>query len=167
MSFLYLPADPTTVIMSATEYAQQGLELGAVYSNRYGELFRFVKNAGADTSVQYKLATWLTGGARGSATMTDATSTDGTLGTVTRICGIWQAAIPTLYYGFLLVVSDYTNVYTDDGVVDGDYLVMDGGATHTFIADTAVAGEEHAVFGQARAADNDTTHLVLAAVNCL
>lgn len=132
-----------------------------------GEMYRYVQNGGATTSVVAKLATWLTAGTRGVATMTDGTSTDGTLGTVYGVCGVWQAAIPTLSFGWLLVVSDYCDVYTDDGVADGDYLVGDGGATHTFIADTAAAGEEHAVFGIARAADNDTTHLVKASINCL
>ena len=132
-----------------------------------GEIFRYVQNGGADTTVVAKLATWKTAGTRGVATMTDGSSTDGGLGTVYGVCGVWQKAITTLRWGVLCVVSDYTDVYTDDGVADGDYLVGDGGATHTFIADTAAAGEEHAVFGIARAADNDTTHLVKAAINCL
>ncbi len=132
-----------------------------------GEMFKYVQNGGANTTVIAKLATWLTAGTRGVATMTDATSTDGTLGTVYGVCGVWQKALVTLHWGVILCVSDYCDVYTDDGVADGDYLVGDGGATHTFIADTAVAGEEHAVFGIARAADNDTTHLVKASINTL
>ena len=127
-----------------------------------GEIFRYVQNGGADTTVIAKLATWKTAGTRGVATMTDGSSTDGGLGTITKPCGVWQKAIVTLHWGVLLVSSDYTDVYTDDGVADGDYLVMDGGATHTFIADTAAAGEEHGVFAMARAADSDTTHLVKA-----
>ena len=131
-----------------------------------GEMYKYVQNGGTTTTVVAKLATWLTAGTRGVATMTDGSSTDGTLGTVYGVCGVWQKALVTLHWGCILVVSDYCDVYTDDGVVDGDYLVGDGGATHTFIADTAVAGEEHAVFGIARAADNDTTHLVKASINC-
>lgn len=132
-----------------------------------GEIFRYVQNGGADTTVIAKLATWKTAGTRGVATMTDGSSTDGGLGTVYGVCGVWQKAIVTLHWGVILVVSDYCDVYTDDGVADGDYLVGDGGATHTFIADTAAAGEEHAVFGIARAADSDVTHLVKASINCL
>jgi len=151
----------TTTIDSTARYA-----LGQIaWDMSTGEAFRYVKNGGATTSVATKLATWLTAGTRGVATMTDATSTDGTLGTVYGVCGVWQAAIPTNNYGWLCVVSDYTDVFTDGGVVDGDYLVGDGGATHTFIADTAVAGEEHAVFGIARADDVSTN--VKAAINCL
>ncbi len=158
-----LPAVPTSFIGTVKEW-----DLGQLFlSNATGEVFKYVQNGGADTTVQYKLATWKTAGGRGVATMTDGSSTDGTLGTVAATAGVWQAAIPTTQYGLLLVASDYCDVYTDDGVVDGDYLVLDGGATHTFIADTAVAGEEHAVFGIARAADNDTTHLVKASIWCL
>lgn len=159
----YFDRSVATSIDSTQRYA-----LGQIaWDLSSGEAFQYVQNGGADTTVVAKLATWKTAGTRGVATMTDGSSTDGGLGTVYGVCGVWQAAVPTTKYGWLLKVSDYTDVYTDDGVADGDYLVGDGGATHTFIADTAVAGEEHAVFGIARAADNDTTHLVKASVNCL
>lgn len=156
-----LDRDPSLVIDATPRMSLGGL----YYKGSTGEIYRYVYNFGADTSVSTKLATWATGQGRGYATMTDATSTDGTLGTITRVCGIWQAAVPTTKYGLLLVVSDYADVFTDGGVVDGDYLVMDGGATHTFISDTAVAGEEHGIFGQARAADVSTN--VKAAINCM
>ncbi len=163
-----LPADPTTYIGTAgTAGADSGIgRLGQLYINpATGEMYKLVQNGGSTTTVATKLATWLTAGARGIATMTDGSSTDGTLGTVYGVCGVWQAAIPTLCYGLLLVSSDYTDVFTDGGVVDGDYLVGDGGATPTFIADTAVAGEEHAVFAIARADDVGTN--VKASVFCL
>ncbi len=136
-----------------------------------GDMYRAVKNGGADTSVATKLACSKAGAGsgagvgRGIVTMTVADVTSGTLGTVTRAVGIWMAAVPTGYCGFLLVVSEYCHVFTDTGVVDGDYLVCDGGGTETFIADTAVAGEEHAVFGHALADDISTD--VLASVNFL
>jgi len=130
-----------------------------------GEIYRFVKNGGADTTVATKLACSKAAAGRGIVTMTVADVTSGTLGTVTRAVGIWQAAVPLNYCGFLLVVSDYCDVFTDGGVVDGDYLVCDGGGTETFIADTAAAGEEHAVFGHALADDVSTN--VKASVNFL
>jgi hypothetical protein len=136
-----------------------------------GDIYRFVKNGGADTSVATKIACSKAGAGsgagvgRGTVTMTVADVTSGTLGTITRGVGLWQAAVPTGYCGWLLVVSEYAHVFTDGGVVDGDYLVIDGGGTETFIADTAVAGEEHGVFGQALADDISTD--VLARVNFL
>lgn len=143
-------------------------DLGCLYQGANGDIFMYVKNAGADTAaVATKLACNKTGGTRGEMTMDAGETTAGGLGTVTKAAGIWQYAVDFGNYGYILVVSPYCDVYTDDGVADGDFLVCDGGATETFIADTAVAGEEHAVFGCALAADNDTTHLVKARVNFL
>lgn len=148
------------------------MTVGALYQdNATGDIYRYVKNGGADTTVATKIACSKAGAGsgagvgRGVVTMTVADVTSGTLGTVTRGVGLWVAAIATGKYGLILVVSEYCHVYTDGGVVDGDYLVVDGGGTETFIADTAVAGEEHAVFGHALADDISTD--VLASVNFL
>ena len=46
---------------------------------------------------------------------------------------------------------------TDGGVAAGDPLVIDGGATPSFVFDTAVAGEEHLVVAIAMAADASTS----------
>lgn len=121
-----------------------------------GEYFRYVKNGGADTTVATKLACRKAAATRGILTMTVADVTSGTLGTITKAYGIWMAAVPLNSCGWVLIESDYADVFTDGGVVDGDYLVVDGGGTETFQADTAVAGEEHGIFGMALADDIST-----------
>jgi len=158
-----LTSDPTS-----TNDETDKAGVGTLYAAGNGDVYMYVENAGADTNaVQYKLACNKTAGTRGQMTMDAGETTAGGLGTVTKPAGIWQYAVSFGNFGYILVQSPYCDVYTDDGVADGDALVCDGGATETFIADTAVAGEEHAVFGHALAADNDTTHLVKAKVNFL
>jgi hypothetical protein len=152
--------DATTTVYTTNP----GIDVGQIFETDFGDRVMFVKNTGADTDgVVAKLAFYEAAGARGEICMDDAEVTNGTLGTVTRPAGVFLGAIPFGGFGWIQV-SGRCNVYTDDGVADGDYLVADGGATVTGIADTAVAGEEHAVFGCAQAADNDTTHLVVAQV---
>lgn len=158
---IVLDRDPSLIIDSSPRYNLGEL----ILRPGTGEIYQYVKNGGADTTVATKLACNKAAATRGVKTMTQADVTSGTLGTITRACGIWQAAIPLNYYGVLLVVSDYADVFTDGGVVDGDYLVVNGGATEDFLADTAVAGEEHGVFGVALADDVSTN--VKARVNFL
>lgn len=143
--------------VTTTYTTNPGITVGSIFENEYGDRFMFVKHTGADTNAaQYKLAFYETGGARGEVCMDDAEVTNGTLGTVTRPAGVWQAAVPFGGFGYIQI-SGRGSVFTDGGVVDGDYLVADGGATVDGIADTAVAGEEHAVFGMAMADDVSTT----------
>jgi len=153
---------PASIVDATARY-----NLGELlYDKRTGDIYRYILHSpgSATSSVVGKLACNKAAGTRGVVTMLQTDVTSGTLGTITKIAGVYQAVLTLGQYGVVLVSSDYTDVYTDDGVVDGDYLVCDGGATETFIADTAVAGEEHGIFGLALAADNDTTHLVKAAV---
>lgn len=101
----------------------------------------------------------------GTCTMTAGDCVAETLGTVADPVGVLVKALTTAYYGYVLV-DGHGSVYTDDGVVVGDFLVADGAGSPDGIADTAVAGEEHAVFARALANDDDTTHLVTARVYC-
>ena len=128
-----------------------------------GYLYRYAKNGGTAAAVATQIACFHTTAAKGVLTMTAGTSLVGTLGTVAgEFAGIWMAAIPANYFGLVLCEGETIDkdgtllLKTDGGVVAGDPLVVDGAGTPTFIADTAVAGQEHAVFGFARADDVST-----------
>jgi len=127
----------------------------------------YVKLAGADAGVVGKYALRHTDEptTEGSVTMTAASAIPEALGSVADPVGVFVKAITAGYFGYLLREGRGT-VFTDDGVAEGDFLVCDGGTTPTFIADTAVAGEEHAICGRALADDSDVTHLVTAEVYC-
>lgn len=149
-----------------TAYATNpGYDLGSVHENGYGDRFMFVKNVGSSSTVVGKLACWDTGGARGEVSMTVGDVATPGLSTTSKACGVWLSVVAQNEFGFMQI-SGRASVYTDDGVADKDFLVCDGGDTETFIADTAADGEEEAIFGQAMAADNDTTHLVTAIIWC-
>lgn len=154
------PSDP-----DATNDETATADVGTLYMWEH-DVLMYVKNASADTNaVATKLACYKTGGTRGEVTMKASEVTSGTLGTVTKPAGVWAYAVSFGNFGYIRVQSNYCDVFTDGGVVDGDPLVCDGGATETFIADTAVAGEEHGVFGHALADDVSTN--VKARINCL
>lgn len=117
-------------------------------------VFMYVKNDSADTAgVVGKMACAKAASAYGKVTMKASEITSGGLGTVTKPMGIFMSALPFGSFGWIQVRGRTTTLITDGGVVDGDPLVCDGGATETFIADTAVAGEEHAVIGHALSDD--------------
>ena len=163
--------DPWTVNFDAIDTVGDAL-VGGLYYDK-GELYMFVYNASADTdAVKGQFAAQDNSGNIGDMTMKAAEVMDGTLGTVTRATGIWCVAVSFGNWGFIKVVgwtkdeSDAAFLVTDGGVVGGDPLVLDGGGTPTFIADKAVAGEEHAVVAHALAND-DATPVVLASLNCL
>ncbi len=103
---------------------------------------------------------------RGSVTVTAADAIAETLGTVAQPVGIYVKAITVGRWGYLLR-NGTGSLYTDDGVVSGDFLVLDGAGTPTGVFDTCAAGEEHAASARALADDNDTTHLVTARVYCV
>lgn len=147
--------------------------LGGLYYHQ-GELFMFVLNNSADTdSILGQLALWDDAGTKGYVTMKAGEAGDGgVLGTVAKAVGMWPDVVAFGNYGFLKVVgwgndADGDKILvTDGGVAQGNPLVCDGGATPTFICDTAVAGEEHAVIGTALA-DDTAGNVVLATLNCL
>lgn len=158
----------TNVSMAAltTAYATNpGYDLGQIVENGKGYRYMFVKNVGSSSTVVGKLACWDTAGAEGEVSMTVGDVVTPGLSTTSKACGVWISVVAQNEFGFMQI-SGRATVYTDDGVADKDFLVCDGGDTETFIADTAVDGEEEAIFGQALAADNDTTHLVTAIIWC-
>lgn len=163
--------DPWTTDLEAIETTGDAYVGGLMYHK--GELFMFVYNASADTdAVKGQFACQDNGGGIGNMTMKAAEVMDGTLGTVTRAKGIWCYAVQFGNWGFIKVVgwtkdeNDDAFLVTDGDVVGGDPLVCDGGAAPTFIADKAIAGEEHGIVAHA-VADDDGTPVVLADLNCL
>lgn len=145
-------------------------DLGDYFSWR-GILFRLGYNAGSGAGVAGELAGhFLTTPSPGHLTCVAAEWLDGTLGTINRafgmVCYAWTAG----NYAYLQVRGYTTTngrrsgtafLKTDGGVVKGDYLVPDGGATPDGVVDTMVAGEEHGLVAQAL--DDDTAgNLVVA-----
>lgn len=72
--------------------------------------------------------------------------------------------VPTADYYCYVLAKGVGSVKTDDGVSAGNRLVAH---TADGTSDTMADGEEEQTFGVALADDNDTTHLVLAAINCV
>lgn len=139
-----------------------------------GATFMCVKNAGSGAGVAGELVgLFLTTPAVGEITAVAAEWIDGTLGTVNPALGMLTYASTAGRYCYILRKGWTTTngradgtafLKTDGSVVKGDYLVPDGGATPDGVADTAAAGEEHAVFGYA-IADDTAGSLVIAKVN--
>ena len=143
---------------SFTEYGTtQKLALGTVMEDEFGSRYQYCYQAGADTAVVGQLACHFTTHSRGYISMTAATAVAETLGTVDKPAGMYLAAVPTVNYCWIQISGYTTLLQTDGGVVQGDFLVNDGGATPTFVCDTAVAGEEHGVIAYALADDVSTT----------
>lgn len=129
-----------------------------------GGTFMAAKNIGSGAGVAGELVGhFLTTPTVGGFTAVAAEWLDGTLGTVNPALGMLCAA-STAGRGCYIMRRGYTTtngqsdgtalLKTDGGVVKGDYLVPDGGATPDGVADTAVAGEEHGIVGYA--IDDDT-----------
>lgn len=150
-----------------TEYdTTQYHPLGALVEDGIN-VYMYVKNDSADTNGAVgKMACAKAASAYGKVTMKASEVTSGTLGTVTKPFGIFMSALPFTNFGWIQVRGRTTALVTDGGVVDGDYLVCDGGGTETFIADTAIAGEEHGVIGRALS-DDTAGNVVEAIVNFL
>lgn len=157
---------------TANNTADAQATVGQIYTYN-GARFMYCKNAGSGAGVAGELCgLFLTTPAVGQATCVAAEWIDGTLGTVNPALGMVCVAWTAAYYAYILVegwtttdgtASGTAFLKTDGGVVKGDYLVPDGGATPDGVADTAVAGEEHGVFGYA--IDDDTAgSLVIAKV---
>lgn len=147
--------------------------VGGIYTYNGGE-FMYCYNAGSGAGVAGELCgLFLTTPSIGHATCVAAEWLDGTLGTVNptlgMVCYAWTAGryAYVMRKGWTTTTGDRNGtafLKTDGGVVKGDYLVPDGGATPDGNADTAVAGEEHAVVGYA--IDDDTGgNLVIAMLN--
>lgn len=136
-----------------------------------GNTFMFVKNAGSGDGVAGELGgIFLTTPAVGEITYVAAEWLDGTLGTVNPALGMCPVASTAGRYQYVLrrgwtttngLASGTAFLKTDGGVVKGDYLVPDGGATPDGVVDTAVAGEEHGIVGYALA-DDTAGSLVIA-----
>lgn len=90
-------------------------------------------------------------------TNTATSAIDSALATVNICAGVAVGTVADASYGFVQVSGLCGNVTTDGGVAAGDNLVVNGAGTPDGVADTAVAGEEHAVFGLALAADVSTS----------
>ena len=158
-------------VTSVTTTAQASV--GQLYSYR-GSTYMYVLNAGSGAGVAGELGgIFLTTPVPGSITYVAAEWLDGTLGTVNPALGMCCYATPAGSYAYVLrngiTTTDGTStgtafLKTDGGVVKGDYLVPDGGATPDGNCDTAVAGEEHGIVGYA--IDDDTSgNLVIAHLN--
>lgn len=144
--------------------------VGSLYTWN-GSIYMYAKNAGSGAGVAGELCGhFLTTPAVGHATCVAAEWLDGTLGTVNPALGMVCVAWTAAYHAYILrdgyTTSDGTAsgtalLKTDGGVVKGDYLVPEGGATPDGTVDTAVAGEEHGIVGYAL--DDDTAGSVVIA----
>lgn len=148
--------------------------VGGLYAYQ-GNEFMFVKNAGSGAGVAGELCgLFLTTPAVGEVTCVSTEWLDGTLGTVNPAMGMVCVALDAGNYAYILrrgwttddgTASGDAFLKTDGGVVKGDYLVPEGGASPDGTVDTAVAGEEHAVVGYA-ISDDTAGSLVIAWLNC-
>ena len=168
--FPSVPYDPYTTNFDAIETVGDAL-LGGLYYDQ-GELFMFVYNASADTDgIAGQMCCWDNGGTIGHVSMKAAEVVAETL-VGAKAVGMFVYAIEFGNYGFVKVVgytTDKTRAaihVTDGSVAQGDHLVIAGTTTPTFIGHTAIAGEEHLVYGQALA-DDTGDPVVLASLNCL
>lgn len=158
MSFAFISGDPYNT-SDATPKAKAG---GIYYhagdaSHALGTKWRYVKST--DALVAGDCVFWDDNVDGFTVTRLAATGLVGTpLGSVVRPCGVAQGTIDAGEWGYVLVAGK-GQVRGDGSVVAGDYLVVDGGTTPVRNADTAGAGEEHGVFGQALDADTGSPAL--------
>lgn len=153
---MHVNADVTTF-----NSTKPGAKLGEIYEAPNGARYKHVLVVGtsgdlaAGDLVVNADASLATAEAPSGSVVTRiaASAIDETLGTVAHCAGVAVGTISTGNYGWVQVWG-VGSCKTDGGVVEGDALVVDGGATPVRVADTAVAGEEHAVFGVALATDD-------------
>lgn len=128
----------------------------------FGNDLIMVKLAGADAATAGQLGFQHTNGTLGNVSVTAATIVDGTVGTIADPVCMFIVACTAGQFAWALRRGwttadgkpDGTAILqTDGGVVAGDFLVADGGASPDGVTDTMAAGEEHAKFGCAPAAD--------------
>lgn len=134
----------------------------------YGtQVYRYVQHKDAVTVTAGMVA--LLAAATGLTAVTNDVAGGSAIGTASDaaasqlVVGIY-VNVPTEDYYCYVLAKGVTSVKTDDGVAQCHRLVAHN-ADGT--ADTMADGEEEQVFGVALADDNDTTHLVLASVNCI
>jgi hypothetical protein len=158
------------------DWVDSGLAtVGAEYTWE-GSTFMCVYNAGSGAGVAGELVGgFLTTPAVGHITAVSTEWLDGTLSTLNIPLGMLCYASTAGRYCYILRRGWTTTngradgtafLKTDGGVVKGDSLVADGGASPDGVADTAADGEEEGVFGQAWA-DDTAGSLVIAKVNFL
>jgi hypothetical protein len=137
--------------------------VGGLYFGPTGEVYRYVQAEDANIVVGDVLC-YAWDGTTGDweVTNTATSAIDSALATVNIVAGVAVGSITDAYFGFVQVSGLCGDVTTDTGVAAGDNLVVDGANTPNGVADTAVAGEEHAVFGLALAADvSDSVDAIL------
>jgi len=150
MTTLHILHKPLTTIYTSAEIA-----VGTQYTDASnGKRYVFCYNGGATVlAAGDNVGAFLTTPLYGNISRTDGTCIETTLASTCLCAGIAISAIPTVNWGWIQVGGYCSNITTDQGVAAGDLMVIDGGTTPTFLADTAVAGEEAAVFAVADAAD--------------
>lgn len=138
-------------------------KVGGLYGSPEGKIYRYVQAEDANIVVGDVLCYAWDGTTDDWEVTNAATSAiDSGLATVNIVAGVAVGSITDAYFGFIQVSGLCGDVTTDTGVALGDNLVVDGANTPTGIADTAVAGEEHAVFALALAADaSDSVDAIL------
>ncbi len=132
---------------NADEFPQAGTNVESA-----GKRYACVYNAGAAAIAAGDCCgLFLTTPAQGHVSTTAATMIDN--GTAGICAGIGIGAIAAGAYGWLQTGGHCSNITTDEGVSQGDSLVMDGGTTVGKVADTMADGEEECVFASADADD--------------
>lgn len=138
--------------------------IGGIYWDPQGRAFRYVRAEDAALAVGDVTCYAFDGSDIDGweVTNTATSAVDSGLATVNICAGVAVGTVADASYGFVQVSGLCGDVTTDTGVAAGDNLVVDGANTPTGIADTAIAGEEHAIFGLALAADaSDSVDAIL------
>ena len=165
MGTMITPAD-----LTAAGSAKRTAEQGQLFEDGKGRCFMYVKNEGtASTAAGTVVGHFSTTLADGAISAVATTVIECGLGSVMPVAGVALSVIAEDEYGWIQVKGRNIGIIlSDGGVAAGDALVCDGGATPTFQADTAVAGEEHGVFGFSLVADDASSIPANSAViNCV
>lgn len=158
MSVHFISGDPT-LVNDPTPKAKAG---GVYYSasdagSTLGRKWKYLKVE--DDVIAGDIVCWSDNVDGYTVTRTAASALVGTpLGSVVRPAGVAQGTISAGRWGYFQVAGRGT-VRGDGSVAAGDFIVVDGGTTPARNADTAVAGEEHGIFGQALDADTGSPAL--------
>ena len=138
--------------------------VGGLYLTPEGVICRYVRNSTDAALAVGDVLCYAWDGSTGNWLVSNAATSavDSGLATVNIVAGVALGAVTASYYTFVQVSGLNGDTTTDQGVAAGDNLVVDGANTPVGVADTAVAGEEHAVFGLALAADaSDSVDCIL------
>ena len=158
MSLSFLSGDPTLVNDAAAKAKPGGIYYSASDGgSTLGRKWRYCKST--DDVIAGDCVFWDDAVDGYTVTRLAATALVGTpLGSVVPCAGVAQGTITAGNWGYFLVAGKGT-VRGDGSVAAGDFIVVDGGTTPVRNADTAGAGEEHGVFGQALDADTGSPAL--------